>query len=52
MAQKVEAEISIYRAPLTSDYVEAIGSRLVGNLEDSPFTISNGLIIQFLLRFI
>ena len=33
MAQKVEEEIGIYRTPLTSDYVEAIGSRLVGTIE-------------------
>ena len=29
MAEKVEKEIGIYEMPVTSEYVEAIGSRLV-----------------------
>ncbi len=47
MAKKVEEEIGIYRTPVTSDYVEAIGSRLEGNLEDNPFTFKFNIVDQF-----
>ena len=47
VAQKVEAGIGIYRAPVTSEYVEAIGSRLVDNLEDTPFAFEFNIVDQF-----
>lgn len=47
VAQQVEEEIGIYRQPVTSPYVEAIGSRLVGNLEDNQFTFKFNIVDQF-----
>ena len=47
VAKKVEEEIGIYRTPVTSDYVEAIGFRLVGNLEDSQFSFQFNIVDQF-----
>ncbi len=47
MAKQVEEEIGIYRAPVTSGYLEAIGSRLVGNLEDNRFTFKFYIVDQF-----
>ena len=47
MAEKVEQEIGICRMPGTSDYVAAIGSRLVGNLEDNPYTFHFNIVDQF-----
>jgi predicted Zn-dependent protease len=46
-AKRVEEEIGIYQAPLTSGYIEAIGSRLVGNLEDNQYTFRFHLVDQF-----
>jgi len=47
VAEQVETEIGIYQAPVTSDYVAAIGSRLVGNLKDNPFTFKFNIVDQF-----
>ena len=47
MAQQVEEKIGIYRSPVISDYVDAIGSRLVGNLEDNQFTFKFDIVDQF-----
>jgi len=47
MAKEVEEKIGIYRSPLTSDYVDAIGSRLVGNLEDNEYTFKFDIVDQF-----
>jgi len=47
MARRVEEEIGIYRAPVTSDYVEAIGARLVDNLEDDQFSFEFNIVDQF-----
>lgn len=47
VAKQVEEEIGIYDQPLTSDYVEAIGARLVSNLEDNQFTFKFSIADQF-----
>jgi Zn-dependent protease with chaperone function len=47
VAKQVEEKIGIYRAPVTAEYVEAIGSRLVGNLEDNPYTFKFHIVDQF-----
>ena len=47
VAEKVEKEIGIYQMPVTSEYVEAIGSRLVDNLEDNQFTFKFNIVDQF-----
>ncbi len=47
MAKQVEAEIGIYQAPVTSGYLEAIGARLVGNLENNQFTFTFYIVDQF-----
>ena len=47
MAKQVEEKIGIYRTPVTSDYVAAIGSRLVGNLEDNQVTFEFNIVDQF-----
>jgi len=47
VAEQVETLIGIYEMPGTSDYVAAIGSRLVGNLEDNPFTFKFAIVDQF-----
>ena len=47
MAQQVEEKIGIYQSPVISDYVDAIGSRLVGNLEDNQFTFKFAIVDQF-----
>ena len=46
-AKMVEQEIGIYRTPVTSDYVEAIGTRLVGSLEDNEYTFKFIIVDQF-----
>lgn len=48
VAKQVETEIGIYQQmPETSEYVAAIGSRLVGNLEVSQFTFKFYIVDQF-----
>jgi len=48
VAKQVETEIGIYQQkPETSDYVAAIGSRLVGSLEVSQFTFKFYIVDQF-----
>jgi predicted Zn-dependent protease len=47
VAEQVETEIGIYEMPGTSDYVEAIGSRLVGNLKDNKYTFRFHIVDQF-----
>ena len=47
MAQQVEAKIGLYEAPIISDYVRAIGDRLVGNLEDNRYTFKFHIVDQF-----
>jgi len=47
VAELVEREIGIYEAAGTSEYVKAIGNRLVGNLEDDRFTFKFAIVDQF-----
>jgi len=47
VAEQVETEIGIYQMPGTSDYVKAIGSRLVGNLEEKKYTFRFHIVDQF-----
>ena len=47
VAEQVATEIGIYRVPLTSDYVEEIGFRLAGNLENNQFTFKFNIVDQF-----
>ena len=47
VAEQVEREIGIYQMPGTSDYVAAIGSRLVVHVEDNQFTFKFNIVDQF-----
>ena len=47
VAKQVEAEIGLYQAPVTRDYVRAIGSRLVSHLEDNEFAFRFNIVDQF-----
>lgn len=47
VAKQVEEQIGIYTAPITADYVQAIGQRLVVNLERREFDFRFQLVDQF-----
>ena len=47
VAKQVEAEIGLYQAPVTRDYVRAIGSRLVNHLEDNEYAFRFNIFDQF-----
>lgn len=47
VAKQVEEQIGIYQAPVAAEYVQAIGQRLVGNLEHREFDFRFQLVDQF-----
>jgi predicted Zn-dependent protease len=47
VAKQVEEQIGIYQAPLATEYVQAIGQRLIGNLEQREFDFRFQLVDQF-----
>ena len=47
VAQKVKEEIGLYEAPETTEYMQAIGARLVRHLDDNPFTFEFHIVDQF-----
>ena len=46
VAKQVEEQIGIYHAPETTAYIEAIGNRLVSNLDKNPFEFSFQIVDQ------